>query len=58
MRKPTRSGSTIGTVIDVPKTLSLKLAKLIIEKAEKGQQKTKPELIIEYSEKGIEQETK
>jgi hypothetical protein len=58
MRKQQRTGETIGTVIDVPKTLSLKLARIIIEKAEKGQQKTKPELIIEYIEKGIEQETK
>jgi hypothetical protein len=58
MRKPTRSGDTIGTVIDVPKELSLKLARLIIDKAEKGNQITKPELIIQFIEKGIEQEKK
>jgi len=57
MRKPNRSGQTIGTVIDVPKELSLKLARLIIDKAEKGNQLTKPELIIQFIEKGIEQET-
>jgi len=35
----------------------LKLAKLIIDKSEKCERFTKPELIIKYIQKGIEQET-
>lgn len=58
MRKQQRTGDTIGTVIEIPKELSLMLARLIIDKAEKGQQLTKPELIIRYVKEGIEQETR
>lgn len=58
MRKIQRSGETIGTVLEVPKELSLKLARLIIDKAERGQQLTKQALIIEYISKGIQEETK
>jgi len=57
MRKKQRSGNTIGTMIEIPKGLSLKLAKLIIDKSEKCERFTKPELIIKYIQKGIEQET-
>jgi hypothetical protein len=56
MRKQQRTGETIGTVIEIPKELSLKLSRLIIDKAEKGLQITKPELIVKYIEKGIEAE--
>lgn len=55
-RKISRSGSTIGTLIHIPKDLSLKLARLIIDKSERGEQITKPELIISYIEKGVQQE--
>lgn len=56
MRKVQGTGNTIGTIINVPKELSLKLARLIIDKAERGQQVTKPDLIISYIEQGIKQE--
>lgn len=58
MRKVQGTGETVGTILNVPKELSFKLARLIIDKAERGKHLTKPELIIEYIEKGIEQETK
>ena len=58
MQKEQRSGDKIGTLLNVPKELSLKLARLIIDKAEQGQKVTKPELIIQFIEKGIEQEKK
>jgi hypothetical protein len=58
MPKQKRSGDTIGATIFIPKELSLKLSRLIIDKSERGERLTKPDLIIEYIEKGIEQETK
>ena len=58
MRKVQGTGNTIGTLLDVPKELSLKLARIIIDKSERGEQITKPDLIISYIEKGVKQETK
>ena len=55
-RRISRSGSTIGTLVHIPKDISLRLAKLVIDRAEKGQQLTKPELIISFIEQGIKQE--
>lgn len=58
MSRKQGTGSTIGTNLEIPKELSLRLSRLIIDKAEKGIQITKPDLIISYIEKGILQETK
>lgn len=55
-RKTQRSGETIGTLIQVPRELSLGLARIIIDRAEKGQQLTKPQLIVSYVEKGVKAE--
>ena len=56
MTKLQRSGETIGTIIDIPKKMSLQLSRLIIDRSEKGEKVTKPELIIEYIKKGLEQD--
>lgn len=58
IRKVNRSGATIGTLVQIPRGLSLRLARVILDKAERGQQLTKTEMIIGYIENGINQETK
>lgn len=58
MRKVQGTGNTIGTLLDVPKELSLKLARIIIDKSERGEQITKPDLIISYIEKGVKEEAR
>jgi len=56
-RKAQGSGETIGTLLEIPKELSLKLSRLIIDKSVRGEHTTKPQLIIKYIQSGIEQES-
>jgi hypothetical protein len=56
MKKLNESDDTIAAIIKIPKKLSLQLSRIIIDKAEIGQKVTKPELVIKYIEKGLEQD--
>lgn len=53
MRNDQLKNETIGTVVQVPKDLSLQLARFILNKAEKGTRCTKPSVIIEMLREGL-----
>jgi hypothetical protein len=58
MRNEQLKNETIGTVVQVPKDLSLRLARLILNRAEQGRRCTKPGVIIEMLRDGLTKEEK
>jgi len=58
MLKAKKPQDTIGIQIEIPKELSLKLARHILDLSEIGIRATKADLIIKYARIGLNEEIK